>query len=65
MIKYQCLKARVYVMVVEVLKYFMKHGGSRKLHYFDSCHVATAKSYNSPLLTGDRYIMNHSSVLGV
>ena len=52
-------------IAVHALEYYMAHGGSRKLHYFDSYHVATAKYYNLPLLTSDKYIVNHSSELGI
>ena len=52
-------------IVVQALEYYMKHGGSRRLHYFDSYHVATAKYYNLALLTSDRYIIEHSDELGV
>ncbi len=52
-------------IVVQALRYYMKYGGPRKLHYFDSYHVATAKHYNLPLLTSDKCIINHSDKLGV
>ena len=52
-------------IVAQALKYYMEHGGPRKLHYFDSYHVATAKHYNLPLLTSDKYIINHSRELGI
>ena len=52
-------------IVVQALRYYMRHGGSRKLHYFDSYHIATAKHYNLPLLTSDKYIVTHSDELGI
>lgn len=52
-------------IVVQALKYYMKYGGPRKLHYFDSYHVATAKHYNLPLLTSDKYIIEYSDELRV
>ena len=52
-------------IVAQALKYYIEHGGPRKLHYFDSYHVATAKHYNLPLLTSDKYIINHTSKLGI
>ncbi len=52
-------------IVAQALKYYMEHGGPRKLHYFDSYHVATAKHYDLPLLTSDKYIINHSNELGI
>ena len=52
-------------IVVQALKYYMEHGGPRKLHYFDTYHVATAKHYNLPLLTSDKYVINHSAQLGI
>ena len=52
-------------IAVQALRYYMKHGGPRKLHYFDTYHVATAKHYNLPLLTSDKYILTHSNELGI
>ena len=52
-------------IVTQALKYYMEHGGSRKLHYFDSYHVATARYYNLPLLTSDKYIIKHSKELKI
>jgi len=52
-------------IAVQALKYYVEHGGPRRLHYFDSYHVATAKYYNLPLLTSDKYIINHSKELGI
>jgi predicted nucleic acid-binding protein len=52
-------------IAAQALKYYMEHGGSRKLHYFDSYHVATAKYYSLPLLTSDKYIIDHSNELGI
>jgi len=52
-------------IVAQALKYYMEYGGPRKLHYFDSYHVATAKHYNLPLLTSDKYIISHSKELGI
>ena len=52
-------------ITVQALKYYIEHGGPRKLHYFDSYHVAIAKYYNLPLLTGDKYIINHSDKLRI
>ena len=44
---------------------YLKHGGPRKLHYFDSYHVATARYNGLTLLTSDRYIIDHATELGV
>ncbi len=44
---------------------YRTHGGSRKLHYFDSYHVATARIENFPLLTSDKYIISRSEQLGI
>lgn len=52
-------------IVGQALKYYMEHGGPRKLHYFDSYHVATAKHYNLPLLTSDKYIIKRSKELEI
>lgn len=52
-------------IVVQALKYYKEHGGSRKLHYFDSYHVATAKYYKLPLLTSDKYVIEHAEDFGI
>ncbi|RLE99653.1 MAG: hypothetical protein DRJ63_04740 [Thermoprotei archaeon] len=52
-------------IVTQALTYYSKHGGSRKLHYFDSFHVATAKYYGLPLLTSDKYIIEHADDLEI
>jgi len=49
----------------EALEMYMEHGGPRKLHYFDSFHVATARHSNLPLLTSDQYIIQHALELGM
>lgn len=46
-------------LATSALELYQKHGGSRKLHYFDSFHVATAQMETTPLLTSDRYILTH------
>ncbi len=49
----------------KAMELYLKHGGSRKLHYFDSFHVATAKHYNLPIITSDKYILKHASDFGI
>jgi predicted nucleic acid-binding protein len=49
----------------EALEIYQRHGGRRKISYFDSFHAATAKRYNLPLLTSDVYLIRHSSDLGI
>lgn len=44
---------------------YLQHGGSRKLHYFDSFHVATSQLEGRPLLTSDRYIIARASEMGI
>jgi predicted nucleic acid-binding protein len=46
-------------LATSALDLYQKHGGPRKLHYFDSFHVATAQMERTPLLTSDRYILSH------
>jgi len=52
-------------IAMEALKLYNVHGGTRKLHYFDAFHVATAKHFNLPLVTSDRYVLDHSEELGL
>ncbi len=47
------------------IQIYARHGGPRKLHYFDSFHVATAGQHGLPLLTSDRYIVGHARELGI
>ncbi len=49
----------------DALGLYIEHGGRRKLSYFDSLHVATAKRYVLALLTSDGYIIKHAKHLGV
>jgi predicted nucleic acid-binding protein len=49
----------------EALVMYQKHGGRRKLSYFDSFHAATAKRYVLPFLTSDGYMIQHSKELGI
>lgn len=52
-------------VAVAAVDLYLKHGGSRKLHYFDCFHVATSELEKLPLLTSDRYILEHASQLGI
>jgi predicted nucleic acid-binding protein len=47
----------------EALGMYLKFGGRRKLSYFDSFHVATAKRYSLTLLTSDGYMIQHAKSL--
>ncbi len=49
----------------EALAIYEKYGGRRKLSYFDSFHAVTAKRYDLPLLTSDRYLADHAKELGI
>lgn len=44
---------------------YLKHGGRRRLHYFDSFHVATSEKEQIPLLTSDNYILDHSKDMNI
>ncbi len=44
---------------------YLRHGGRRKLHYFDSFHVATSEKERIPLLTSDSYILDHSKDMNI
>jgi predicted nucleic acid-binding protein len=44
---------------------YLRHGGRRKLHYFDSFHVATSEKERIPLLTSDGYILDHSKAMNI
>jgi len=52
-------------IAMEALKLYRDHGGQRKLHYFDSFHVITAKHHSLPLITSDGYVLEHADEFGV
>lgn len=49
----------------EAVSLYIEFGGRSRLSYFDSFHVATAKSLGLALLTSDGYITRNASRLGV
>jgi len=63
-VPHKALPVTVYI-AEEALRLYISHGGPRKLHYFDAYHVATAKTHSLPLLTSDRYIIEHATSLGI
>ena len=50
---------------VNAMSLYAKYGGSRRLHYFDSYHVASALQLGLPLITSDSFIIEHRDELGV
>ncbi len=52
-------------MATSAIDLYQRHGGRRKLHYFDSFHVATAEKERIPLLTSDSYILDHSKDMNI
>jgi len=52
-------------IATEALKLYRDHGGPRKLHYFDSFHVITARYHSLPLVTSDGYVLEHANEFGV
>jgi len=44
---------------------YSKYGGSRRLHYFDAFHVATASTLDEPLITSDEFILENAKDLGI
>lgn len=64
MIRHEVLPTTLDV-VTEAMKLYARYGGPRKLHYFDSFHVSTAKTYGIPLVTSDHFVLHNSQVLGV
>ena len=49
----------------QALLLYSEFGGPRRLHYFDAFHVITAKIYELPLITSDRFIVQNSRSLGI
>jgi len=52
-------------IAVNALMLYDRHGGPRKLHYFDAFHVATAKINDLSMITSDKYIIEHQKELGI
>jgi predicted nucleic acid-binding protein len=52
-------------IAIKAMEVYARHGGSRKLHYFDSFHVSTSIVVGLPLITSDKYILENSNSLGV
>jgi predicted nucleic acid-binding protein len=52
-------------IAVIAMDLYSKYGGSRKLHYFDSFHVATASTVGEPLITSDNFILENAKNLGI
>ncbi len=52
-------------VAITAVELYLKHGGSRRLHYFDSFHTATSQLEKLPLFTSDKYILEHASQLGI
>ena len=52
-------------IAVNALMIYERHGGPRRLHYFDAFHVATAKINGLQMITSDRYIIDNQRALGI
>ena len=52
-------------LAADALSLYIQFGGRGRLSYFDSFHVATAKSLGLTMLTSDAYINRNASKLGV
>jgi len=52
-------------IAVNALMLYERHGRARRLHYFDAFHVATAKIHDLPMITSDKYILEHQKELGI
>ncbi|KPV62026.1 MAG: hypothetical protein AOA66_1532 [Candidatus Bathyarchaeota archaeon BA2] len=52
-------------IAISALTLYMQHGGPRKIHYFDTFHVATARLHELPMITSDIYINEHQRNLGI
>ena len=44
---------------------YLRYGGSRRLHYFDSFHVARCQLERLSLLTSDKYILANAGRFGI
>ena len=63
-IKHHCLPPTL-DLSISALKYYHRYGGSRKLHFFDAFHVATALKYAMPLVTSDQFILQQAKQMNI
>jgi len=52
-------------IAISALTLYIRHGGPRKIHYFDTFHVATARLHGLPIITSDTYINEQKRNLGI
>ncbi len=52
-------------IAASALDLYQRQGGRSRLHYFDSFHVATAEHERAPILTSDRYILDHARDMNI
>jgi len=53
-------------MAIKAMEIYEQHKGSRKLHYFDSFHIATAfYTYHKTIVTTDKYILDNANEFGI
>ncbi len=52
-------------IVEQAMSLYSKFGGPKRLHYFDAFHVTTAKNFELPLITSDRFILQNSRSLEI
>ena len=52
-------------IAINALMLYERHGGMRRLHYFDAFHVATAEINDLSMITSDKYIIEHQKDLGI
>lgn len=52
-------------IAANALRLYAKQGGSRKLHYFDAFHIATARYHNLSLVTSDVYIIQNAKKMEI
>jgi len=52
-------------LAYDALQLYKIYGGPRRLHYFDSFHVATARGYQLPLITSDEFIIEHKNEFNI
>ena len=52
-------------IAISALTLYMQHGGPRRIHYFDTFHVATARINELPIITSDTYMNEQQDKLGI
>jgi len=63
-IPYEAVPTTLNIAIL-AMNLYSEYGGSRRLHYFDSFHVAVASTIAESLITSDKFILENTKNLGI